>query len=96
MQFGHFSVESKKIARLTDRPDNVDFVGLTLVRFNDRRNLVVALIKRRPDQIVHAGVDNGEFFAASLFDVANARQQNAGVPDKKATGFKQNLNTQVT
>ena len=95
MQFGHFSVERKKIARLTHRSDNIDFFCIALVRLNDRHNLVVALIKCRPDQIIHSRIDNREFFHAGLFDVTNARQQDTSVSDEKTTRLDENPNAQL-
>ena len=47
--------------------------------FLDWYDLVIALVKRGPDQIVHPSIDNREFFLGSLFDVTDPGKQNAGV-----------------
>ena len=64
-------------------------------RLNDRYNFVIALVQRRPDEIVHAGIDDSEFFTPGLLDVTNAREQNAGVADKKTARLDKNPNTQI-
>src|SRR5205085_8604313 len=86
----------KKIGALTYRPDDVDLLPLiaTHARINYRYDLVIALVKRWPDQIVHSGVDNGEFFLRRFFQVKDAGEQHSGVPDKEPTGLDQNANVQ--
>src|SRR6266404_2177481 len=63
--------------------------------FLDRYDLVIALVKRWPNQIVHARIDNREFFLGSLFDVKNPGEQNACVADKKTTRLNQDSNPKL-
>src|SRR5437667_3012507 len=60
MHFRHLATQREKIARLAYRPDNVDLLRLILTRAPARNrllhryDLVIAVVKRRPNQIVHA------------------------------------------
>ena len=56
---------------------------------------MITAIQRRPDQVVHAGIDDRELFVAGFLDVTDAREQDAGVADKEATRFDQNANIEV-
>ena len=42
-----------------------------------RKNFVIGAVQRGPDQIVHGGVDDHEFFVAGFFPIKHARQQHA-------------------
>src|SRR5262249_23384566 len=98
LHFRHFPAKRKKIARLTHRPDNVDLANLSLplsLWLVHRHNFVIALVQRRPDEIVHSRIQNIELYTTRLLDVTNAREQNAGVTHKKTARFDQNPNTQV-
>src|SRR4029077_16913849 len=66
-QLWHFPVLRKKITALAHRSDNIDLIYSPLTgRFTAsspyprRDNLVIAPVKRRPNEIVHSGVDDGE------------------------------------
>src|SRR5437870_8811354 len=63
--------------------------------FLDRYDLVIAMVKRRPNQIVHARIDNREFLLGSLFDVADSSEQHACVADKKTTRLNQDSNPKL-
>ena len=39
----------------------------------DGNDLVITLVKRWPDQIVHAGIDDDEFLVLRLLEIANPR-----------------------
>src|SRR5436309_4406346 len=60
--------------------------------FLDRYDLVIAVVKRWPNQIVHACIDNREFFLGCLFDVMDSGEQNACVANKKTTRLDQDAN----
>src|SRR5207237_9597043 len=60
-----------------------------------RDDLVITAIKRRPDQVVHSGIDDYELFDAGFLDVTDAREQDTSVADKEATRFDQNANIEV-
>src|SRR5438874_12470974 len=106
-QFRHLAILGKKIAALTYRTNDVDLLRLgnrssgvrraggPTIRITHRYDLVIALVKRWPDQIVHSSVDNREFSLRRFFDVKDARQQHSGVPNEEATGLDQNANTEL-
>ena len=58
----------EEISGLTHRPHDVNLLDLplplTLNLFFHRNDLVVTAIKGRPNQVVHAGIDDREFFLA--------------------------------
>src|SRR6266496_182870 len=111
MQFWHLAIECEKIARFAHRPNDVDVLcliptGARLARRSGakagarnrllhRYDLVIAVIERRPNQIVHASIDNREFFLGGVFDVTDSGEQNARVADKKTTRLNQDPNAQV-
>ena len=68
---------------------------LTHARLFDRHNLVIAPIKRRSNQVVHAGIDNSEFLRACFFDVTHAGQQYASVSYKKTARLDQDTNIKL-
>ncbi len=51
---------------------------------------MIAPVKRGTNEIVHAGVDDDEFFLRCFFDVTNTGQQNPRVPHQQSTGLEQN------
>jgi len=54
-------------------------------------DVVVALVERRADQVVHPGVDDHELLLATLLAIQNARQQDARVAGDVAAGLKGDL-----
>src|SRR5262249_56222523 len=99
MWLGRFPIQRKEIAGFADRSDDINFLrptlGLAHARVFDRHNLVKAMIKRRANQVVHARVDDYKFLGRGFLDVTNPRKQDAGVADKKATGFNQDAKTKL-
>ena len=59
--------------------------------FLEWHDLVVAFVKRGPDQVVHAGVDDLEGLGGALLFVEAAGQQHAGVADDETAGLQQDL-----
>src|SRR5262249_36447174 len=110
--FRHLPIECEEIARFAHWPNDVDLLFLRAhvpaltrreavsfpytPRLIHRHNLVIAVVKRRPDQIVHARIDNHEFFLGSLFDVTDLGEQYARVAHKKTTGLNQDPNAKVS
>src|SRR5438876_11171176 len=88
MHFRHLAIERKEIARFAYRPNDVDLFHATLTltltlaharacdRLVHRYDLVIAVVKRGPNQIVHTRIDNCELFLDGLLDVKDAREQN--------------------
>src|SRR5437870_1800339 len=60
-----------------------------------RHDLVVALIERRSNQIVHSGIHNSEFLLVGCFDVTHARKQDASVAHKKTARLDQDSNAKL-
>ncbi len=65
----------------------VDFpVGLL-----DGEYLVVGLVERGADEVVHAGVGDDEGFGAVLFDDEDAGEEGSGLGDDEAAGFQEEV-----
>src|SRR5258705_7116226 len=50
---------------------------------------MIAMIKRRPNQVIHTRIDNGEFLLTAVLDVANSCEQYTGVSDQESPWFEQ-------
>ena len=77
---GDLAVLGEKVAALANRPDDIGDDDLRFA-FDHRPDRLIRAVKRRPDQIVHAAVDDDEFFRVGFFDVLHFGQQNSGVAD---------------
>ena len=75
----HLPVLCQKIAGLADRADNIEdrFPGGRVL--HDRPDLVVGFVQARPDQVVHAGIDDQEPLLAAVLMVERVRDQDPGV-----------------
>src|SRR5438067_371788 len=83
------AILSEKIAALADRTDNIDRLARLVARFADRHNLVVTLVERGPNEIVHAGVHDHEFLLRGLLEITDAGEQDTGVAHEESTGLEQ-------
>ena len=74
------AIFGEEVATLANRPDDVrdHFVGVGL---HHRLNGLIRAVKRRTDQIVHAAVDDNEFFGFGFFEILNLREKNPGVAE---------------
>ena len=61
LHFRQLPVLRKKIAALADRTDDIHQFARGVLRFADRNDLVVTLVERGPDQVVHSRIDDHEF-----------------------------------
>ena len=86
---GSWPVLRKKIAALADRTDDIHRFARGVLRFADRNDLVVTLVERGPDQIVHPGIDDHEFLVLGLLDVADAGEEDAGIADEQTARLEQ-------
>src|ERR1035437_649428 len=77
------AVAGKKIACLADRPHHVHDARLPFPR-PYRHDLVMGLVKRRADEVVHGGVGNDEGLLAVLLDLEDAGNQRPGLGDEEA------------
>src|SRR5438552_19183109 len=100
MELRQLPIQSKKIARLAYRPNNVDLLSpfararnriLTGVRRGgrptDRHNLVITMIERRTNEVVHPSIDNRKLLRARFFNETHSCEHHTGVASKKATGL---------
>ena len=55
----------------------------------DGQDLVVGLVERGADEVVHAGVGDDEGLGAVLLDVKDAGEQAAGLGDDEAAGLEE-------
>ena len=46
------------------------------------------LVQRRPDQVVHAGVDDDEILGLAALEIEHARDQDAGIADQQPPGLE--------
>ncbi len=90
----HPPVERQIIAGLADRPDDVgDDLRRAGPRRPDRLHLVMGVIERRTDEIVHRRVDDDEGFGLAALDVEHPRHQNAGVADDQPARLENEART---
>src|SRR4029078_2431686 len=82
----------QEIARFAYRPDHIrrQVLGARrrLVHWLD---LVMGLIKRWADQVVHAGIDDDERLGLSVLEIEDARHQNSGIADDQPAGLEDQL-----
>ena len=78
---GQLALLREEIAALAHWPDHIDHFVRRILRLSHGNDLVITLVQRWPDQIVHAGIDDKEFLVLCLLPMANAREQNTGVSD---------------
>src|SRR2546430_15796056 len=79
----------EKITALADRTNDIDGRARLVARFPDRHNLMITLVERGPDEIVHAGVHDHEFLLRGLLEIADAGEQDTGVAHEESTGLEQ-------
>src|SRR6266496_1120458 len=64
MQLWHLPIQCKEITRLAYRPDDIDLALPLTLRLLHRHDLMIAVIQRRPNEIVHSSIYNGKFLRA--------------------------------
>ena len=81
------SVLGEEVAALANWADHVgnDSLGPAL---HHRLNRLVRAVKRRPDEVVHAAVNDNEFLGVGFFDVLDFGKQDAGVADDDPARLK--------
>src|SRR5205807_6368156 len=78
------------LANRTDDVDRFRVLALGLARFLHWNDLVKTVVKRRADEVVHARIDNREFFLAGPLDVTNPSKQDSSVAHEQAARLQQN------
>ena len=85
----------KEIAALADRTNHIDrTAGNAGWRFFQRHDFVVAFVKGRADQIVHAGIGYDKSLCRRALHILHRGKQNARVADQTASGLEQNFQTE--
>ena len=90
---GEGAVAGEEVAGLADGADDVD-LQLGVAGFGglaDGEDLVVGVVERRADQVVHGGVGDDEGLFAVLFDEEDAGEQSASLSDDEAAGFEEEM-----
>jgi hypothetical protein len=64
-------------------------------RLADRADIVMRVVERRTDQIVHAGVDDDEGLGLAALHVKHARDQDAGIADDQPAGLEDQLAVEI-
>ena len=57
----------------------------------DGDDLVVGVVERGADEVVHGGVGDDEGFGAVLLDVEDAGEEGSGLGDDEAAGFEEEM-----
>ena len=95
LHFRQRPILRKKIAAFANGTDDIDRFARGVLRFADRHDLVITLVKRGPDQVVHSGIDDHEFLVLGLFDVADARQEDTGIADEQTARLDQHAQSEL-
>ena len=78
-----FAVTGEEVARLADRADDIDDARFPFPR-GYRHDLVIGLVERGTDEVVHGGVGDHKGLLAVALDLKDARHESAGLRDDKA------------
>ena len=62
---------------------------------NHRHDLVIGIVKRRPQQVVHGGIDHDELLAVIPLAIDDASEQHSGRPDDGAARLQQQMNARA-
>ena len=89
-RIGHFPLTRQEIARLANRSDDIGEDSWA-VRSHNRYDLVMRLVKRGANQVVHRRVDDDELFLAAPLAVKDRREQNARRAHDRAARFEHQL-----
>src|SRR5207237_1002628 len=64
-------------------------------RPTDRHNLVITMIERRTNEVVHPSIDNRKLLRTRFFNETHACEQHTGVANKKTTRLHQNAKMEL-
>ncbi len=88
---GERSVAGEEVSGLADGAYNIDDqrrLPCWLLYWDD---LVVSVVERGTDEVVHGGVGDDEGFGAVFFDVENAGQESTGLGYDEAARFEEEM-----
>src|SRR4051812_7901415 len=81
----------EEVGALADRSDDVVNSGCAALRRAHRANLMPSAVERRPQEVVHRGVDDQEIARRAGLHVFHARDEHAGVADDRAPRVEDQL-----
>jgi hypothetical protein len=82
-----------EIGGLADR--TYDIRKLARIGLTNRPQLVLRSVQCRPDQIVHAGIDDHESLRSLVLFQDDARQKNARIADNDAPGLENERESEI-
>ena len=85
-----FAIAGKEVAGFADRTYHVDGVGAARTRA-DRNNVVVRLVERGTDEIVHGRVGNHEGLVAVALDDEHTGNEGTGLGNEESAGLDEQL-----
>src|SRR5207244_2601196 len=87
----------QEIAGLANRSHHVGrFHGRRRLRFVHRTDLVVGVVERRPDQVVHGRVHDDEALGLGRLAIEHSGQQDAGVADDRSPWLDDHGDVELT
>src|SRR5262249_5632626 len=88
-RFHHFAVNGKEIAAFTNWPNHIgaNAAGRQRLLYH-RPNLMMRVIQRWTDEIVHGSVDDNEVLYLAALHEQHARNQNTGIADQETARLK--------
>ncbi len=89
---GYFPIPGKKVSCLAHRTDDVHHSWWRRQVLRDRQDLVVGLVERGPDEVVHPRVSDYESLTPIALDHQNPGQQGPGLGDQEPARFEQEPN----
>jgi len=87
------AVFGKKISGFANGADDIR-ADHSAIAISQRDNLVISIVKRRTNQIVHRRIDDQKGFSARAFHEFNTRDEYARVAGNESTGLDQNPQAQ--
>ena len=86
----------KAVGRFADGADNVITPrGTRRIRGENRKNIVMRVIERGADQIVHSGIQNHEALGFARFNINHPRHEDARVGSDQPAGLEDELNVET-
>jgi len=93
-ELGQRAVAGEEVSGLADRA--YDVRGLHGAVAGDHgKDLVVSLVERRTDEVVHGCVGDDEVLGAVLLGVEDAGEQRAGLRDQEAPGLEEQVRVEA-
>ena len=88
---GERAVAREEVSRLADGTHDIGGKGGLSAGLLDGEDLVVGLVERRADEVVHAGVGDDEGLGSVLLDEEDAGEQSSSLRHDEAAGFEEEV-----